>query len=55
MQQSQFVSLVGETVFPATIFSRMKPARFGMLALALALSGCYDFHIVGPEDPAPIE
>jgi len=54
MQQSQFTSLVGEAVFPATIFSRMKLARFGMLALALALPGCYDFHIVGPEDPAPI-
>jgi len=48
-------SLVGETDFPATIFSRMKLAHLGTLALALALPGCYDFHTVGPEDPPPIK
>ncbi len=48
-------SLVGDAVFPATIFSRMKLARLGTLALALALSGCYDFHTVGPEDPPAIK
>lgn len=48
-------SLVGETVFPATIFSRMKLARVGTLALAVLLQGCYDFHIVGPEDPPPVK
>ena len=56
MQGSQNLkSLVGEWVFPATIFSRMKPAHFGALALALALPGCYDFHQVGPEDPPPLK
>ena len=46
---------MGETVFPATIFSRMKLAHFGTLALALALPSCYDFHTVGPEDPPPLK
>lgn len=49
------VSLVGVAGFPATIFSRMKLAHFGTLALALALPGCYDFHTVGPEDPPVIK
>ena len=47
-------SLVGDAVFPATIFSRMKLAHFGTLALAFALPACYDFHMVGPEDPPAI-
>ena len=46
---------MGETVFPATIFSRMKLAHVGTLALALAIPGCYDFHMVGPEDAPPIK
>jgi hypothetical protein len=33
----------------------MRLARVGTLALALALQGCYDFHVVGPEDPPPIK
>jgi len=41
--------------FPATIFSRMKLTRLGMLAMALALPACYDFHIVGPEDPPAVK
>lgn len=48
-------SLVGDAPFPATIFSRMKLARFGTLALALAVPSCYDFHTVGPEDPPPLQ
>lgn len=32
----------------------MRLAHFGILALSLALPGCYDFHTVGPEDPPPI-
>ena len=40
--------------FPATIFAKgMKLTQLGSLALALCVSGCYDFHTVGPEDPAP--
>ncbi len=56
MQESRNLgSLVGDAVFPATIFSRMKLAHFGALALALALPSCYDFHTVGPEDPPPLQ
>lgn len=29
----------------------MKLNRLGMLTLALLVPACYDFHIVGPEDP----
>lgn len=55
MQGSRnLASLVGDAVFPATIFSRMKLAPFGTLALVLALPSCYDFHTVGPEDPPPL-
>ena len=37
--------------FPVTIFREMRPGRFGILACALLLPACYDFHQVGPEDP----
>jgi hypothetical protein len=33
----------------------MKLIRFGVLALAASLPACYDFHFVGPEDPAPVK
>lgn len=33
----------------------MKLRSLGAMALALATTACYDFHIVGPEDPAPIK
>jgi hypothetical protein len=33
----------------------MKLPRLGVLAVALALPSCYDFHMVGPEDPAPVK
>jgi hypothetical protein len=33
----------------------MKRSRLGTLALALTLPGCYDFHMVGPEDPPAIK
>lgn len=33
----------------------MKLIRLGAWAFALALPGCYDFHTVGPEDPAPVK
>ena len=33
----------------------MKLTRLGALTLALALPACYDFHIVGPEDPPPLK
>jgi hypothetical protein len=51
----QLGSLVVETRFPVTIFSRMKLTRLGGLALALVLPACYDFHTVGPEDPPPLQ
>lgn len=31
----------------------MKLSRFGLWVLALGMPACYDFHIVGPEDPVP--
>ena len=33
----------------------MKVRHLGALTLALALPGCYDFHVVGPEDPPPLK
>ena len=33
----------------------MKLTRLGALTLAWALPACYDFHIVGPEDPPPLK
>ena len=33
----------------------MKLTRLGLWAMALALPACYDFHIVGPEDPPPVK
>lgn len=33
----------------------MKLAYLGVVALAVALPACYDFHIVGPEDAPPIK
>ncbi len=47
-------SLVAGPGFPVTIFRDMTLARLSALALALALPACYDFHIVGPEDPPPL-
>ncbi len=33
----------------------MKLTGLWTLALVLALPACYDFHMVGPEDPAPLK
>ncbi len=33
----------------------MTPKRLGVLALVLAVPACYDFHVVGPEDPPAIK
>ena len=35
--------------------SALAPTRLAVLAVALALPGCYDFNTVGPEDPAPLK
>ena len=40
--------------FPVTIFREMKFVRLAAALCALALPSCYDFHQVGPEDPAPL-
>lgn len=42
-------------VFLLRSFPSMKLTRLGALTLALALPACYDFHIVGPEDPPPLK
>lgn len=49
-------SLVGDTRFPCYDLREMDLTQKGAaLALALALPGCYDFHLVGPEDPPPLK
>lgn len=45
----------GGPSIPATIFREMKLPHLGVLALTLALPACYDFHMVGPEDPPPLK
>jgi hypothetical protein len=33
----------------------MKLSNFGLLALTLLVPACYDFHVVGPEDPPALK
>lgn len=46
---------MGALVFLLRSFPSMKLTRLGAFALTAALSACYDFHTVGPEDPAPLK
>ena len=46
-------SLVGYSIFLLRSFPLMKLRYVGLLGVLLAFPACYDFHTVGPEDPAP--